>query len=841
MGEVYRAYDARLDRSVAVKLIRPEASADGVARERFRREARAAAGLSHPSIVQIYDIVESGEGDAIVMELVEGDLLSQRIAQGPLEIAECVRLASQVADGLAAAHRRGILHRDLKAENLLITPEGHAKILDFGLAKRVMDESEASLTRTGGVVGTLRVMSPEQARGLPLGPQSDLFSFGVLLYEMLTGQSPFRADAATDTLVRVCTARQTPVRELRPGVPAGISDLVDRLLEKDPMLRPRGAREVIAELGAPDESRAAEASEEPTLGFMPVADAAPHQRSRARLPTSWQKAVIGGAALLLLAALGLAGWALSRPAKEPLYLAVAKPEITTGSSAEVSLLAASLRLALLKGLLSLDRVFVLPPDQVDEVSGSPVRIARAMAANEVVTSRLECRPAVCHITLSRIAGRNGSLLGVQSFEAPIDQPYLLAEAVGGHLRQAYADRRPREDAGPLEVKKEDYSEYLRLRQEFDSKRANLPLATLLEGTARLRGSSPQFVEAYVFESDLFRYRFFARRDPQDLEQAFILLERARKTAPWDPRPLFALFETALAGERLERAEEALRALEGLSPGEPEVSVQRARLTERRGDPKRALALMRAAVAQRPSWKNLIRLADMEYRLGESSAARRDLTELLDRLPGHYQAQSLLAQIELLNGSPQRAAEIYQSLVQLSPQMPELTNLGTAYMLLRRYPESRAIFERVLRQDPENSSLLLNLADVCYLGNDREQARVFYLKILAANGRDPAAANWQLLSIRAQALAHLGRRREAVETTQQSLALAPGNAQALQEAAQVYMLVGDQASALVYAERALREGVEPGWFGFPWFDSLRASPEFAEMLRESVRRGQDPAK
>jgi tetratricopeptide (TPR) repeat protein len=543
--------------------------------------------------------------------------------------------------------------------------------------------------------------------------------------------------------------------------------------------------------------------------------------------------VIGGTALLL-GALSLVVWGPSRSLKGPIYVAVAKPETISaaGSASEVPLLAASLRLALLKGLLSLDRVFVLSPDQVDEVSGSPVRIARAMAADEVLTSRLECRPAVCRVTLSRIAGRNGTLLGVQSFEAPIDQPYLLAEAVGGNLRQAYSDRSPREDSGPLAVKKEDYSEYLRLRQEFDSKRENVSLATLLEGTARLRGSSPKFIEAYVFESDLFRYRFFARRDSRDLDQAFLILDRARKIDPDDPRPLFALFETALVGERLERAEEALQALEGLNPGEPEVSVQRARLTERRGEPKMALTLMRAAVAQRPSWKNLIRLADMEYRLGESSAARRDLAELLERLPGHYQAQSLLAQIELLNGSPQRAADIYQSLVRRSPQMAELTNLGTAYMLLRRYPESRAIFEQVLRQDPDNPSLLLSLADVCYLSHDREQAGILYLKILAATDRDPAATHWQLRSIRAQALAHLGRRREAVETVQESLSLAPGNAQAFQEAAQVYMIVGDQASALVNAKRALHGGVEPGWFGFPWFDSLRASPEFLEILRSA---------
>src|SRR3954471_14218544 len=186
MGEVFQAYDRRLDRWVAIKLIRPEAAGSATARERFRREARAAARLSHPSIVQIHDIVESDESDAIIMELVEGEPLSRRIARGPLPVAEAVRLGREIAEGLAAAHAKGLIHRDLKPENVMITPDGRAKILDFGLAKRLEGE-EASLTADQRVVGTFRAMSPEQAQGLPLDTRSDLFSFGLLLYQCLSG------------------------------------------------------------------------------------------------------------------------------------------------------------------------------------------------------------------------------------------------------------------------------------------------------------------------------------------------------------------------------------------------------------------------------------------------------------------------------------------------------------------------------------------------------------------------------------------------------------------------------------------------------------------------------
>jgi serine/threonine protein kinase len=247
MGEVYQAYDRRLDRWVAIKLIRPEHVESTAARERFRCEARAAARLSHPSIVQIYDIVESASSDAIVLELINGESLSRKVARGPLPLDEAVRFGRQIAEGLAAAHARGILHRDLKLENVMVTAEGQAKILDFGLARRL--DGEAPLAEDDRVSGTFRSMSPEQARGLPLEYRSDLFSLGTLLYEMLSGRSPFHAGSTLDTLTRICTHRQPPLREINAAVPETVSDLVDRLLEKEAVRRPSGAREVARALG----------------------------------------------------------------------------------------------------------------------------------------------------------------------------------------------------------------------------------------------------------------------------------------------------------------------------------------------------------------------------------------------------------------------------------------------------------------------------------------------------------------------------------------------------------------------------------------------------------------
>lgn len=242
MGVVYRAFDEVLERHLAIKHL-PAQKAGPTAARRFLREARAAARLNHPAIVHIYDIVESEQGNWIVMELVEGRTLDLLIQEGSLGVAQTVRLSREIAEGLAEAHAQGIIHRDLKSTNIMVTPAGRAKVLDFGLAKFLSQEDEG-LSQTGIVLGTYHAMSPEQIRGQELDPRSDLFSFGTLLYEMLAGVSPFRTSSIPETLTRICRSPHVPVCDLRPDVPRRLSELVDELLQKEADRRPQSAAEV---------------------------------------------------------------------------------------------------------------------------------------------------------------------------------------------------------------------------------------------------------------------------------------------------------------------------------------------------------------------------------------------------------------------------------------------------------------------------------------------------------------------------------------------------------------------------------------------------------------------
>lgn len=244
MGEVYLARDERLHRPVAIKRIRFDRALDGHQQERFHREALAVAQLSHPAIVQVYEWLDTPFGNCLVMEWIQGHNLAKVIAAGGLDLRRILQLACQIADGLTEAHGKGFLHRDLKPENVLMTSSGHAKIVDFGLAvplERFADDAETALTKSGAVVGTVYTMSPEQARGRKLDLRSDLFSFGCILYELVAGRSPFRANTWFDTVHNIVTAEPAP---LRPDLPPDLVELVFRLLAKDPAHRPASAAEV---------------------------------------------------------------------------------------------------------------------------------------------------------------------------------------------------------------------------------------------------------------------------------------------------------------------------------------------------------------------------------------------------------------------------------------------------------------------------------------------------------------------------------------------------------------------------------------------------------------------
>lgn len=250
-SEVYRAWDERRECPVALKRLAPSSAKDRKARLRFRREASAAARLRHPSVVPLLDLIETDDGDWIVMEFVEGVPLGEILEdEGPMAPERLLPLAWQIAEGLQEAHGKGVIHRDLRVGNILVTADGKARILDFGLAKDLWQEDSTSTTLTvdGVMLGRCRGMSPEQAMGLLIDPRSDLFALGSLLYEALTGECPFEADSPLGIAVNLLRKPHESLAVRLPGIPSGLAALIDDLLAKEPGNRPASAREVTLRL-----------------------------------------------------------------------------------------------------------------------------------------------------------------------------------------------------------------------------------------------------------------------------------------------------------------------------------------------------------------------------------------------------------------------------------------------------------------------------------------------------------------------------------------------------------------------------------------------------------------
>ena len=266
MGEVWRAEDTKLLRQVAIKILPAQLASDVEWKERFLREARTVAQLNHPNIATIYGIDQQGDTLFIAMELIEGQSLAEVISKGPMIPADAVRVAIHVCDGLSEAHAKGIVHRDIKPDNIILSPR-FVKVLDFGIAKQIGGTADPSLTQGGMVVGTPHYMSPEQALGRAVDARTDIFSLGVVMYEMLSGSKPFDGDAVTEVLLRIVMNEPRDIAAAAPGISPALAGIIRRCMQKQADMRFQDCEELRTALttSLSEERKSARKSHVPTV------------------------------------------------------------------------------------------------------------------------------------------------------------------------------------------------------------------------------------------------------------------------------------------------------------------------------------------------------------------------------------------------------------------------------------------------------------------------------------------------------------------------------------------------------------------------------------------------
>jgi tetratricopeptide (TPR) repeat protein len=570
-AEVYRARDARLGRDVAIKVLPADLSADPERLKRFEREARATAALTHPNILAVHDVGSHEGVPYLVEELLEGESLRERLMRGAIPLPEAVEVAAQIARGLAAAHEKHIVHRDLKPGNVFLTKEGTVKILDFGLAKLVEgapdDEAEtlshapSRTTEFGRVLGTTAYMAPEQARGMPVDPRADIFAFGVVLYEMLSGKHPFLRKTTADTLSAILHEDPPDLSETNRSVPGALEDIVRHCLEKDPASRLQSARDVVFAIEAlPDVSSA-----------KPVAPMSPaglwfHRRRKA-LTGAALAVVLAGIGALIVSQRQTAGsknvpTVLALPCK--VYGAPEAEYLTDAVPGTISTL-----------LSQVDGIETkVPPSsfEVEKVKGDLKRLADLYQVSSFIVTSITTSPGKFALNVQLVDAATRKVKWGRQFEGP---------------REAYNDL---------------------ARQAADG------IRLMVRPAAQPVSISPVSSDAELAlrEGDYFLYRYSYVQNPQDREAA---LAAYRRTLERDPSHAVAMARIGMVSfVDFQFKGEASGAL-----GESESWVRRALEIDRRCGP--AWAMMSGFEAQTKKKHDFER--QLEYALKAASFSPRE--------------------------------------------------------------------------------------------------------------------------------------------------------------------------------------------------------------------------
>ncbi|MEO6487498.1 MAG: protein kinase [Thermoanaerobaculia bacterium] len=834
MGEVYRAHDKRLGRSIALKVLSTDLAASGEHLRRFEQEARAASALNHPNIITIYDIGRVDTMAYIAMELIEGRDVRSLMAGERLAAKQSLRIAVKVADGLAAAHERGIVHRDLKPENLMVSRDGFVKILDFGLAKlvRPFTENDATLPHTtpGAVFGTVGYMSPEQAAGRAVDYRSDQFALGVILYEMLTGHLPFQAATAAETLVAIIRTDPPPMAHYNEAVPAELTRVVARLLSKDPEDRYASTRDLARDLR--------EIRDRITNSTGPRHDSTPR-----RSPLRRRGAMI--AAALAVIAFGAGVVTIIRNAPTPLEapagikaqsIAVLPFRDLSGSPEGQMLtdgITATVSSRLARTPIRVAAQFV---GSAVDVTDDPKELARRSGADLLLQGNVQRFGEQLRVSFSLIDPARATQLAADTVTGPAADLFALQDLIGDRVvsllklqdRDAAAKGKVA-IANPADQRLylEAYGLLWRLK---DDSSVDLAIGRLESLLSNARDSAP--VNALLGRAYLTRYRRL--RKPADLEQAALFAGRAVELDPTLADAHAVLGDVHIHTGNAAGAETEFRRALQLEPNLPLAVVGLADTLAKLGRGNDAEAEYARAVRIAPDWPSVYsKRGGFYYARGDFKRAVEDWERMAELIPDSPRGYANLGAAYMALGQYEKALQSHQRSLSISPSAAAYVNRGTCEYLLGRYSDAVRSFEKATELTPDNPVCWMGLGDARrWAGTPPAATEEAYAHAIrtaaiarAANKEDPLPR-----VIAAVSHAKSGRAAEARREIDAALRMDPTNATTLYQAAVIAAIRKDAESATGWLNRAIANGYSKHDAARdPEFRDLREDPAFQKVI------------
>lgn len=705
MGLVYRAEDLRLKRQVALKLLPPEMTKDPGAKERFIREAQAASALDHPNICTIHEIDETENGQMfIVMACYEGETLRQKISRGPLGVEEAVGVALQILSGLQRTHENNIIHRDIKPENAMIVRDGVVKIVDFGIAKLA---GESHLTNATSVLGTTAYMSPEQVRGDELDPRSDIWSVGVVLYEMLAGHPPFQAPYEQSVLYQILNKVEDPLTSLRPEVPGWLEGVIRKAMQKDPAARYAGAGEMIASLKSSGEAP----PEAPALRPGLIGGLA---RWKYRMPAA-------AVALLLVAALVVMKLYPSRPgdtsiavlplvnlsdAKDDEYFSDGVTEDIIGQLSKIGSLRVISRAAVM-GFKGRER-------NIAEIAGR-------LGVSKVLDGSVRRSGGRVRITVELTDAAGGERLWGETYDRQMTDIFSIQSDVAGQIASAIKMKLTPEETRKILKRPTDnldaYDYYLKGREYYHhfTKSDNENAVTLFCKALSLDSG---FALVLAGLADAYSQRFARFGYPRLWsDSAASLSRRAIAIDPGLAEGYKALGFVYAGRGRLRQALDEYRRAIDLNPNYASAVGNFGWTSLYVGDLSTAIEYLTKAVALDPTTVlNYSALGVALSLAGDSARARYWLDRAVDLQQDEKLAHIALGYLYLEGGDSARAVEEIRYLLSKDPLDPDALSIaGDMELFSGRLEEAEAYYSRVHTADPSVVPWLTGISSSATLG------------------------------------------------------------------------------------------------------------------------------